>query len=86
MKRCIQWCRAHGIFKGCMICLTTNAAIRHLCRKYGISVENDHGESLADIQLSPADAETYFSEAFDNNIAAFDYFTKRAIYSLHLLS
>ena len=86
MKRCIQWCRTHGVSKGCMVCLSTNAAIRHLCSKYGISMTNDHGETQAEIHLSPADAGTYFEEAVDSNFAVLDYFAKRAKYSLHMLS
>lgn len=86
MKRCIQWCRTHGVSNGSMICLSSNSAIRHLCKKYGIRVEHDHGESLADIQLSPADIGTYISEAVDSNIGAMDYFAKRAKFTLHLLS
>ena len=78
MKRCIQYCRTHGILNGCMVCLSTNAAIRHLCKKYEISVENDHGESLAEIKLSPASLDTYVSETIDNNMSALDYITKRA--------
>lgn len=86
MHRCIQWCRTHGVVKGCMVCLSSNAAIRHLCNKYGISMKNDHGETQAEIHLSPADAGTYFDEAVDSNFAIMDYFAKRAKYSLHMLS
>ena len=86
MKRCIQYCRTHGILKGCMVCLTSNAAIRHLCKKYEISVVNDHGESLADIVLPPARIDTYISETIDNNLSALDYITKRANNNALLLS
>lgn len=86
MKRCIQYCRTHDILKGCMVCLSTNAAIRHLCRKYEITVENDHGESLADIHLAPAGIDTYISETIDNNMSALDYITKRANNNLLFLS
>ena len=86
MKRCIQYCRTHGILKGCMVCLTSNAAIRHLCKKYKISVENEQGESLADIVLPPAGFDTYISETIDNNLSALDYVTKRANNKALLLS
>jgi GNAT superfamily N-acetyltransferase len=86
MHRSIQWCRTHGVVKGCMVCLSTNAAIRHLCSKYGIKMINNQGETQAEIELNPADAGTYLGEAFDSNVAAIDYFAKRAKYSLHLLS
>jgi len=85
MKRCIQWCRIHNILEGCMICLTSNSKIRHLCRKYGISTENSQGESLADIKLSPADVTTYIGETVDNNLGAWDYWSKRALSKPSLL-
>jgi GNAT superfamily N-acetyltransferase len=79
MKRCIQYCRTHNILNGNMVCLSSNSVIRHLCKKYGISIENDQGESLASVQLPPADIGTYISETIDNNISALDYISKRVI-------
>jgi GNAT superfamily N-acetyltransferase len=79
MKRCIQYCRTHDQLNGNMICLSSNSVIRHLCKKYDISIENDHGESLANIQLLPAGIDTYISETIDNNMSALDYITKRVI-------
>jgi GNAT superfamily N-acetyltransferase len=77
MKRAIQYCRTHGILKGCMVCLSTNATIKHLCTKYGIHFENDHGETLADIELDRPDFVTYMNEAADSNLAVMDYMGKR---------
>jgi GNAT superfamily N-acetyltransferase len=86
IKRCIQYCRTRNILRGYMVCLSTNTAIRHLCRKYGITVENDQGESLASIQLPPAGINTYISETIDNNLSALDYITKRTNNKLLFLS
>ena len=77
MKRAIQYCRTHGILKGCMVCLSTNATIKHLCTKYGIHFENDHGETLADIALDNPTPVTYMNEATDSNLAVMDYWGKR---------
>ena len=77
MKRSIQWCRAHNMLKGCMVCLSTNSVIRHLCTKYGIHMTNDHGETLADIELDSPNITTYLSEATDSNLAVIDYLGKR---------
>jgi len=77
MKRCIQFCRTRRIRKGCMVCLTTNAAIRHLCKKYGISIHNELGETMADIQLDYPDVTTYIYEQVDSNIGILDYWQKR---------
>lgn len=77
MKRVIQWCRIHGKLKGCMVCLSSNAAIKHLCLKHGIHIHSEHGETLADIELDSPNITTYISEATDSNLAVADYLGKR---------
>jgi GNAT superfamily N-acetyltransferase len=77
MKRCIQYCRTHGILKGCMVCLTSNAAVKHLCLKNHIKIHTAHGETLADIELDHPDFRTYVDEATDCNLAVMDYMSKR---------
>jgi GNAT superfamily N-acetyltransferase len=77
MKRVIQWCRIQGKLKGCMVCLSTNAAIKHLCTKHGIHIHSEHGETLADIELDSPNITTYISEATDVNLAVADYMGKR---------
>jgi GNAT superfamily N-acetyltransferase len=77
MKRCIQYCRTHNILKGCMVCVSTNSRIKHLCVKYGIAMENDHGETLADIALPTPTPATFIDEATSANLGALDYFSKR---------
>lgn len=77
MKRVIQWCRIHGKLKGCMVCLSSNAAIRHLCAKHGIHIHSEHGETMADIELDMPNITTYISEATDSNLAVADYLGKR---------
>lgn len=85
MKRCIQWCRTHGFLKGCMVCLSSNSIIKHLCTKHGIHMENDHGETLADIELDHPSLQTYWTEAASSNIAVMDYWGKRFAKPLVLL-
>jgi len=77
MKRVIQWCRIHNKLRGCMVCLSTNAAIKHLCLKHGIKIKSEHGETLATIELPHADAYTYVEEVADRNLAVIDYMSKR---------
>ena len=79
MKRVISWCRTHGHLKGCMVCLTHNAAIQHLCRKHGIRVHSSQGETLADIELDSPGITTYLAEATDSNLAVMDYVGKRML-------
>jgi len=86
MKRCIQWCRVKNIRKGCMVCLTSNKVIRHLCAKYDITIENEHGETLANIELAWPSLETYMKEAADSNLAVIDYLQKRFANPLALLN
>lgn len=78
ITRCIQWCRTHGILKGHMMCLSYNTTIRHLCRKHGIKMKTEHGETLAQIELDHPSLETYVREGFSTNMAVFDYMQKRA--------
>ena len=75
MKRCVEWCQNRNISNGCMVCLTTNAAIRNLARKHGILV-SEGGETLADIQIPSPDAASIISEVVDSNIARFDHLGK----------
>lgn len=76
-KRVIQWCRTHGKLKGCMVCLSTNSVIKHLCTKYGIHMTSEHGETLADIELDHPSLNTFVTEATDSNLAVMDYLGKR---------
>jgi GNAT superfamily N-acetyltransferase len=85
MRRVIQWCRTHGKLKGCMVCLSTNSAIKHLCLKHGIHIHSEHGETLADIELDHPSITTFFTEATDVNLAVADYLGKRFAKPLDLL-
>jgi hypothetical protein len=38
---------------------------------------NDHGETMADIELDSPNITTYFTEATDSNLAVIDYLGKR---------
>lgn len=76
-KRVIQWCRTHNRLKGCMVCLSSNSVVRHLCHKYGIRMKNNGGETLASIELDHPDIATYFTEATASNLAVMDYLGKR---------
>ena len=77
MKRCIQWCRTHNILKGCMVCLSHNVAIRHLCTKHGIHFQTLHGETEANIELDAPGIDTFINEGMDSNYAVLDYMGKR---------
>jgi GNAT superfamily N-acetyltransferase len=80
-KRVIQWCRTHNKLKGCMVCLSTNRVIKHLCVKYGIHMTSSEGETLADIELDHPGFDTFVTEATDSNLAVMDYVGKRLVRS-----
>jgi GNAT superfamily N-acetyltransferase len=76
MRRCIQHCRVIGRLKGCMVCLNSNTAIRHLCKKNGIKLTTELGETLADIELDHPNLSTYINENIDTNLGAWEYLKK----------
>lgn len=86
MERTIQYCRTQNVLKGEMLCLSSNAAMRHLCSKHGITMHSEHGETTADIELSSANALTYWREGLSANIGAIDYLSKRTMYPWSILS
>jgi GNAT superfamily N-acetyltransferase len=75
MKRCIEWCQNRNIRTGCMVCLSSNRAVRSMARKHGILV-NDHGETLADIHIPAPNSVSMINEAVDNNLSKFDHLGK----------
>lgn len=77
MKRVIQYCRTHTLLAGTMVCLSHNEAIKHLCKKHGIKVVNEYGESMANIELASPNITTFMAEATDSNLAIVDYVGKR---------
>lgn len=75
MKRCIEWCQNRGIKGGCMVCLSTNTAIKKLAGKHGILI-NEGGETLADIRIPESTATSVISEVIDSNLARLDHLGK----------
>lgn len=77
MDRIVQYCRTHNMLKGHMVCLSTNSAIKKMCRKHGITMENDHGETTGHIELNIATPKTFFDEQVSAHAAILDYVIKR---------
>ena len=75
MKRCIEWCQNRSITTGCMVCLTTNDAIKKLAKRHGILI-NEGGETLADIKIPEPNAVSVMNEVVDTNLAKFDHLGK----------
>jgi GNAT superfamily N-acetyltransferase len=75
MKRCIEWCQNRDIKHGCMVCLSTNAAIKKLAARHGILV-NQGGDTLADIKIPESNPYTVYSEIVDSNLGRLDHLGK----------
>ncbi len=75
MKRCIEWCQNRNIKGGCMVCLSTNVAIKRLAGKHGVLI-NEGGETLANITIPEATPSSVIHEVVESNIARLDHMTK----------
>lgn len=75
MKRCVEWCQNRSISSGCMVCVSTNQAVRHMAKKHGILVDA-HGETLADIHIPAPNSVSVINEIIDHNISRFDHLGK----------
>ena len=53
--------------------LASNQCMIHIAQKSGMRIVRDHGESDAYLQLEPASSISVLSEAFDEQLASFDY-------------
>ena len=75
MSRTVEWCQNRGIKHGCMVCLTSNTAIKKLAGRHGILV-HEHGETLADISIPDPTAASVVHEVMESNIAKLDHLGK----------
>jgi GNAT superfamily N-acetyltransferase len=77
LKRCLLWCQAHNIKTGYMVCLTSNAPMRKLALKHGLTVSKQSSwESEALVTLPSADIYTHISDTVSSNIANWDHSAK----------
>jgi RimJ/RimL family protein N-acetyltransferase len=75
MKRCIEWCQNRDIKGGCMVCLSSNEAIKKLAKKHGILI-NQGGDTLADISIPESNPYSIYHEIVDSNLAKLDHLGK----------
>ena len=75
MSRTIEWCQNRNIKGGCMVCLSTNTAIKRLASKHGVLI-NDGGETLANITIPEPTAASVMHEVVDSNMARVDHLGK----------
>lgn len=86
MKRCIRYCRTQRILTGCMVCLSHNAAIRHLCVKNNIRLHTEYGDTEGDIKLDEPHFRTFLDEALAMQSGMIDYAGKRALLPWTIMS
>jgi GNAT superfamily N-acetyltransferase len=75
MKRTIEWCQNRNIKGGCMVCLSTNTAIKRLAGKHGILI-NEGGETLANITIPDPTPVSIMHEVVDSSMARADHMGK----------
>jgi len=75
MARCIEWCQNRSIKGGCMVCLSTNTAIKKLASKHGVLI-NDGGETLANISIPNPTPASVMHEMLESNLAVLDHLGK----------
>ena len=75
MSRCIEWCQNRNIKGGCMVCLSSNIAIKRLAAKHGVLV-NDGGETLANITIPEPTPVSVMHEVVDSSMARADHIGK----------
>lgn len=87
MSRTIEWCQNRNIKGGCMVCLSTNVAIKRLAGKHGVLI-NEGGETLANITIPELTPASVLHEVVDSNLARVDHLGKvqrnfiRSLYKL----
>jgi GNAT superfamily N-acetyltransferase len=75
MSRTIEWCQNRSIKGGCMVCLSSNTAIKKLASKHGLLI-NEGGETLANITIPEANMASVIHEVVDSNMARADHLVK----------
>jgi GNAT superfamily N-acetyltransferase len=75
MARTIEWCQNRNIKGGCMVCLSSNIAIKKLAAKHGVLI-NDGGETLANITIPDLTPSSVIHEVVDSSLARADHLGK----------
>ena len=76
MKRAIEYCQNHSIKTGCMVCLGSNDAIKHLARKNNILVKTEYGDASAEISIPDPNPLSIWKEAVTNSLGNIDHLGK----------
>lgn len=77
--RAVTWLRSKGITDVCMHCLSENGAMKHIARKNDMVVISDHGETDANVRLTPSNPMVHMADAYADRMAVYDMMLKRNI-------
>lgn len=86
MERVVQYSRAHNIKQSHIMCLSTNNAVRRMCKKYSIQIELDNGESTGTIDFGSINTPGTLGETAYVILGYVDYMAKRTFYPLTLMT
>lgn len=76
MARTIEWCQNRNIQGGCMMCLSSNTAVKRLASKHGVLINQGRGETMANIVIPQATVSSVIHEVVDSNWARADHMGK----------
>jgi RimJ/RimL family protein N-acetyltransferase len=79
ISEAILWARNRGYHSLYMHCLSWNQPIRHLCRKHGLSMTTEYGETETKMPLPPADIGTLTQEAIIRNKNVYRMLLQRTV-------
>jgi len=74
--RAVEHARNRFVTRMYMHCLSENAAMMHIARKFGMNICVDTGEAEAFLKLEPADQASLSGELMGQRLALFDYALK----------
>jgi RimJ/RimL family protein N-acetyltransferase len=75
-ERAAIHCRNSDIDTLYMQCLSSNRTMMHIAQKAGMRIQREHGEADAHLHLSPPSPGSVLTEAFEEQVALFDYAVK----------
>ncbi len=76
-QRAVLFARNHGIQTLTLQCLSENGAMMHIVRKAGMTVQSNHGETMASLKIPPANLPSVLDEWMQSASARADLAIKK---------
>ena len=77
IEEALVWARNRGYRRLFMHCIQQNSAIQHLCRRHNLPYKNMYGDVEVEIELEPADLQSFTKEISIIQRNIFQKFVKR---------